>query len=154
MTSYVTYESSANLALMSMLSAYFGVILFLSMIISVVMLIAYWKLFTKAGLEGWKSLIPIYNFYCIFRLVYGNGWKFLLLLIPFVNLVYVFVLPYKFAKCYDASTAIAVLNIFLPIVALCILAFGDSRYYGTYPYIQQLAYSQALENPHYTNGDY
>lgn len=31
--------------------------------------IALWKIFTKAGIKGWKSLIPIYNLYCAYKMV-------------------------------------------------------------------------------------
>lgn len=31
--------------------------------------IAMWKIFTKAGIKGWKSLIPIYNMYCAYKMV-------------------------------------------------------------------------------------
>ncbi len=31
--------------------------------------IALWKIFTKAGIKGWKSLIPIYNIYCAYKMV-------------------------------------------------------------------------------------
>ena len=34
-------------------------------------ILIYWRLFTKAGLKGWKSLIPIYNEYCL----YDIGWE-------------------------------------------------------------------------------
>lgn len=36
-----------------------------SLAIAVFLLVSMWKLFTKAGKEGWKSLIPIYNFYTL-----------------------------------------------------------------------------------------
>ena len=29
----------------------------------ILQVIAYWKIFTKAGEEGWKSIIPIYNYF-------------------------------------------------------------------------------------------
>lgn len=34
----------------------------------ILQVIAYWKIFTKAGEEGWKSIIPIYNGYVQYRL--------------------------------------------------------------------------------------
>lgn len=30
--------------------------------------VAYWKLFEKAGEEGWKSLIPVYSGYMIYKI--------------------------------------------------------------------------------------
>ncbi len=37
----------------------------------VLILAARWRVFTKAGLAGWKSLIPIYSEYCTFKI----SWK-------------------------------------------------------------------------------
>ena len=37
----------------------------------VLTLVARWRVFTKAGLAGWKSLIPLYSEYCTFRI----SWK-------------------------------------------------------------------------------
>lgn len=36
--------------------------------------IAGWKIFTKAGIAGWKSLIPIYNEYLLFKLSGIKNW--------------------------------------------------------------------------------
>lgn len=36
--------------------------------------IALWKIFTKAGIKGWKSLIPIYNLYCAFKMIGLSPW--------------------------------------------------------------------------------
>ena len=43
----------------------------------ILQVIAYWKIFTKAGEEGWKSIIPIYNGYVQYRLTWDvsiSGW--------------------------------------------------------------------------------
>ena len=29
---------------------------------------AQWVVFQKAGIAGWKSIIPIYNSYCLFKM--------------------------------------------------------------------------------------
>ena len=42
-----------------------------SLVIWVLLIIAYWKMFTKAGEPGWKSIIPIYSDYVQWRI----GWK-------------------------------------------------------------------------------
>lgn len=41
----------------------------------VLFIIAYWKMFTKAGEKGWKSIIPIYNNYVAFRIAWKDGSK-------------------------------------------------------------------------------
>ncbi len=53
----------------------------------VVYLAAGWVVFTKAGEERWKSLIPIYNLYVLLRIVGRPGWWLILYLIPIVNVV-------------------------------------------------------------------
>lgn len=40
----------------------------------ILFIIAWWKIFTKAGIAGWKSLIPFYNQYLLFRISGMSGW--------------------------------------------------------------------------------
>ncbi|MDO4526660.1 MAG: DUF5684 domain-containing protein [Candidatus Saccharibacteria bacterium] len=47
-------------------------------VVTIIMIIAWWKIFKKAGLAGWKSLIPFYNMYCLYRISGLSGWWFLL----------------------------------------------------------------------------
>ena len=43
----------------------------LSLALAILMIIAMWKIFQKAGDKGWKSIIPIYNNYTLFKI----AWK-------------------------------------------------------------------------------
>ena len=46
----------------------------------VLLIIAEWKIFTKAGEAGWKSLIPIYNVYIAFKIAKMHiVWFFVML---------------------------------------------------------------------------
>ena len=59
-----------------------GIGLVVALAIFVLLVVAYWKMFTKAGEKGWKSIIPIYNIYVAFRLAWKDGTKnFLIYLI-------------------------------------------------------------------------
>lgn len=40
-------------------------------LVSILALVVHWKLFEKAGEEGWKALIPIYNLYILFKITWG-----------------------------------------------------------------------------------
>lgn len=40
----------------------------------ILLIIAGWKIFKKAGEPGWKSIIPIYNFYMLYKIVDMQGW--------------------------------------------------------------------------------
>lgn len=46
-------------------------------VLLVLTIIAMWRIFTKAGEAGWKSLIPLYNVYILFKIAGRNFWKYL-----------------------------------------------------------------------------
>ena len=98
--------------------------------IAVLGIIAMWKLFEKAGEPGWASIIPFYNVYVLFKITWGSGWKFLLMLIPIANIVIAIITMVKLAKAFGKSGGFAVGLIFLSIIFYCILAFDQSRYLG------------------------
>ena len=71
-----------------------------SILILVLTFIGYRKIFVKAGQPGWGGIIPICNQYVLSKITFGTGWLFLLLLIPFVNIIYVIVLAYKLSQSF------------------------------------------------------
>ena len=98
--------------------------------IAVLGIVAMWKIFEKAGEPGWAAIIPFYNLYVLFKITWGNGWKFLFLLIPIANFVFLIITMVKLAKAFGKSGGFAVGLIFLSIIFYCILAFGDAQYIG------------------------
>ena len=64
------------------------------------------------------------------KLVFGNGWLFLLNLIPFVGYVLPCVVEFKLAKAFGKGTGFAILSLFFSPITRMILAFGDSEYVG------------------------
>lgn len=91
---------------------------------------AQWKIFEKAGIEGWKSLIPFYNSYCLCELAMGNGLLFLLSFIPCVNFVFTILLCMKLAKAFGKNTVFGILTIFFSPIMYLILGFSDAEYLG------------------------
>ena len=90
----------------------------------VVSIIAQWKIFTKAGEAGWKSIIPIYNIVVLFKIVGLSPWLVLLYLtsiIPIIGGLIVFGLTIvwnvKLAKVFGKSGLFAVGLIFLSEVS-------------------------------------
>ena len=53
----------------------------------ILMIIATWKIFKKAGEPGWKSIIPIYNLYIMFKIVNMKSWFWWLLGISLISSV-------------------------------------------------------------------
>ena len=69
MSGYSSYYSSSypmtSSEIATVGTAIAGIMLFVSLIalvIGIIQIIAMWKIFTKAGEKGWKSIIPINNF--------------------------------------------------------------------------------------------
>ena len=102
----------------------------ISLVISVLTIIAMWKIFKKAGKPGWASIIPFYNTYCLFDLAWGNGWLFLLSLVPCVNIVVMIMLYFKLAKAFGKGTAFGFGLLFLNTIFFLILGFGNTEYVG------------------------
>jgi hypothetical protein len=94
------------------------------------MVIALWKIFVKAGEPGWAAIVPFYNMYTLFKITWGSGWKFLLMLIPIVNVVIIIMTYVKLAKAFGKGGGFAVGLIFLGVIFMCILGFGKAEYLG------------------------
>ena len=113
----------------SQLAASFGVgYLIGCLIVTVIAIIAQWKIFTKAGRPGWYSLIPIFNVYQLFKIAGMSGWMMLLMLIPIANIVVSILLAVNLAKAFGKGTGFAVGLILLPGIFYLILAFGSAKY--------------------------
>ena len=54
-------------------------LLFFVFVLWVLLVIAHWRMFTKAGEAGWKSIVPFYSDYTMFKLVWNTKmyWGFL-----------------------------------------------------------------------------
>ncbi len=98
--------------------------------LSLLIIIAAWKIYKKAGRPGWASIIPIYNAYKFCEIADGKGIKFLLLLIPIVNVIYALMLEVRLAKAFGKGGLFALGLIFLPNIFYLILAFGGADYIG------------------------
>lgn len=95
----------------------------------VLILSSLWKLYKKAGFPGWAAIIPYYNYYTLYKMVWGNGWLFLILFIPCANMIFEFITWFYLAKCFGKQTGFAICCLFFPIVCVPILAFDDNAQY-------------------------
>jgi hypothetical protein len=100
------------------------------MAIIVFAILVQWKIFTKAGKPGWASIIPIYNILVLLEIVGKPWWYLLLLFIPVVNIVILIMVMIALAKVFGKDSGFAVGLIFLSIIFMAILAFGDAKYLG------------------------
>lgn len=97
---------------------------------AVLVIVACWMIYKKAGEPGWASIVPFYNNYVLFKITWGDGWKFLLLLIPIVNAVVSIITQIKLARAFGKGGGFAIGLIFLPFIFIPVLALDDSEYIG------------------------
>lgn len=119
------------------ISALMGMLTIPLIIVAVVMIVAQWKIFTKAGEAGWKCLIPIYNLAILYKISGLSPWLILLFLlswIPFVGWILIAVLAIlqnvKLGQAFGRSTGFIIGLILLGPIFQLILAFGSSEYVG------------------------
>jgi hypothetical protein len=101
-----------------------------TLIILILMIVATWKIFTKAGKPGWAAIIPIYNIIVLLEIVGKPLWWVILCLIPYVNIVIVIIVNLELAKKFGQSKGFAVGLILLAPIFYPILAFGGATYKG------------------------
>jgi len=89
-----------------------------------------WRLFTKAGEAGWKSIVPVYNLVVMLKLIGRPWWWLLLMLVPLVNLIPGVMVCFDLAKAYGKGTGAGFGILILGPIFIMWLAFGDARYVG------------------------
>ena len=133
-----------------------GSVLLLRAIFWIASVVAYWKLFTKAGEAGWKSIIPYYNVYTQYKLTWKPAmfWIGLALtlmasfagaaagedpnlaislVVALLNLAVTVincVSMYWLARSFGKGTGYTIGLILLEPLFMILLGFGDAEYIG------------------------
>jgi hypothetical protein len=118
----VDYSSESNPP--SPVSIIFG------LLIALLIIVAMWKVFVKAGQPGWASIIPIYNLYIWCKIVGRPWWWILLMLIPLVNFIICIILCIDLAKSFGKGVGFGLGLAFLGVIFFPILGFGSAQYEG------------------------
>ena len=100
------------------------------LLIALLVIVAMWKVFTKAGRPGWAAIIPIYNMYVWCKIVGRPGWWVILMLIPLVNIIVGIVVCIDMAKSFGKGAGFGIGIALLGIIFLPILGFGSAQYQG------------------------
>ena len=145
---YGTTSSTMDGAGLAVFAGLWLVYMLVCLAIAVVAIIGMWKVFTKAGKEGWKSLIPVYNLYTLCEIVGVSPWWILIVflgglvcIIPVLGwLAYMaatiyfgILLAKSTANAFGKDTGFAVGLYFLAPIFFCILGFGKAKYEGAKP---------------------
>ena len=87
-----------------------------------------WGTFKKTRNKGWIALIPFYNIGCLSKDILGSSWFALLLLLPIINIIFMFTLYYKIGKAFNKHSSYCILMMFIPTILWPLLAFDSSKY--------------------------
>lgn len=95
----------------------------------VLMVVALWRVFTKAGYPGWLAIIPIVNAIYIVKVAGYSGWMTLLYLIPIVNIVFHIIVSIRVGRAFGHGGFFSfVLLVVFWIIGYLIIGFSDDRY--------------------------
>jgi len=130
MTDYNSYYGQAY-GTVSIDPAVFVIPMIMGLVFGLLTIIGMWKVFTKAGVPGWGAIIPFYNMYLLFKITMGNGWLFLLLLIPIVNFIMLIIVYVKLAAAFNKGAGYILGLIFLNPIFIMMLGFSSAEYVGT-----------------------
>jgi hypothetical protein len=98
--------------------------------LSLLLIAAFWKIFTKAGQPGWASIIPVYNAFVLLRIVGLPSWWFWVLCCPLANLYAIVKLSHGLSKSFGKGSGFTFGLIVLSLVFYPILGFGGAPYLG------------------------
>jgi hypothetical protein len=119
-----TANSSANVLTVILIGA-------IQVALTVLLIIAAWKMFKKAHQAGWKVLIPIYNFIVLLKIAGRPWWWLILYFVPLLNLIILLIISLDIAKAFGRSKLFGIFGLFIfSAVGVLILGFGDAKYVG------------------------
>ena len=136
----MSYSYAATDLLFQILAAFW----FLLVILFVLLIVADWKIFSKAGQPGWASIVPFYNSYIDYKIYWGNGWLFLVptalgllgaipllgALFALAGVVIRIITQYRKSLAFGQGIGFAIGLVLLNPIFSLILAFGNYQYFG------------------------
>ena len=95
----------------------------------VLIVVALWKVFVKAGYPGWFAIIPILNTVILVIIAGYNGWLTLLYLIPIVNIVFSIMVALRLGRNFGKGGGFSFFLLWLfAFIGYLILGFGSAQY--------------------------
>lgn len=74
LTTTTTLTTSEAAAAGALLGGLLGTAIVAGIAVTILLIVAMWKLFKKAGEPGWKALIPIYDVYILYKISGAKAW--------------------------------------------------------------------------------
>lgn len=113
------------------LSGYTTASFFISVWSYVIMVIALWPVFAKAGIAGWSALIPILNIFVLVKIAGHHGALTVLYFVPIVNIIVSIVVAVGCGRSFGKGGAFSFFLLWLlsPLGYL-IIGYGRTKFVG------------------------
>lgn len=109
--------------------AFSGPSIIVGLVLYVLVVVALWKVFTKAGHPGILAIIPLVNLIFLVKIAGYSGWLVLLYLIPIVNIVFGILVAIKLGANFGKGGVFSFFLLWLiPIIGYFVIGFGDAKY--------------------------
>lgn len=89
-----------------------------------------WAVYQKAEMGGWPSIVPVYEFVVMLRIIDRPVWWTIWLIIGCTSFPVWFVVCIDLARSFNKSTAFGLGLFFLPFIFFPLLGFSKAQYLG------------------------
>ena len=113
---------------MILYSAAFNFTLYIIILLLTITIESIWIIYKKAGKIGWTSIVPFYNLVVLLEIVKKPSWWIILILIPFVNIIYLIWITNLLSKSFGKNEGFTLGLIFLPFIFYPLLGMSDAKY--------------------------
>lgn len=115
-----------------MASAYTSTGTVIGIALYVLIAIALWKVFSKAGYPGILAWIPIVNAVLLVKIAGYSAWLVLLYLIPLVNVIFAIFVALRLGENFGKGGFFSLLWLWLfPVIGYFVLGYGSASYRRT-----------------------
>lgn len=98
------------------------------LVLLIITIVGFWKIFTKAGKPGWAVIVPIYNIIVFLQIVAKPVWWIVLLFIPLVNIVIGIIMYLALLEKFGKPGWHLILIVLFWFVYFPYLGFSDAQY--------------------------
>ena len=98
-------------------------------VVYVLIAVALWRVFSKAGYAGILAIIPIVNMFVLVKVAGYSAWMGLLYFIPIVNFIFAIIVAFKLGARFGKGGAFSFFLLFLfSVIGYFFIGYGKAQY--------------------------
>ena len=119
------YNDAAGASIAAGFMVFYIIYMLVILAISVVQIIAMWKVFKKAGKQGWEAIVPFYNTWTLLEISGYPGYYLFFVFIPcagpIILLVFEIMAAISLSKKFNKTGGFAALLILVPVLLIKVI---------------------------------